>query len=257
MPPKRSNQYRHSLLIQCDKSQLEWRVAVEYAQDPVGIEELLEAHKTGFDIHEKNKVELELPSRLISKIFLFRTIFRGNGWSFANDPKFQHVSKSPQYWDEKNAKFYEKYKGLDNLHKYWAQRVIHKKMLIGIQGREWFVPMKERNGEPEIPWTDLSNWPVQGTGNDIVAIERVSLFKRLKKYKMDDVKMVLTVHDSNAVDAPDHRLKDVASIMYEVADDLPKNFKKLFNYEMSIPFPSEVKYGKSLAEQIKLTRNEL
>lgn len=56
------------MLIQADASQLEFRVAVELSQDQVGIKEILE----GQDTHSLNQAAFNLPSRLISKIYLFR-----------------------------------------------------------------------------------------------------------------------------------------------------------------------------------------
>ena len=97
------------MLIQADASQLEWRTAVELSQDEVGLQEILNKE----DTHSKNQIAFELPSRLIAKIYLFRTIFRGSGWSFANDNSFMHVSSSPSYWDDVNEKFFKKYYGLD------------------------------------------------------------------------------------------------------------------------------------------------
>ena len=82
------------MLFQCDASQLEWRTALELSKEYVGIEEILK----GEDTHAKNQTAFDLPSRLIAKIFLFRTIFRGSGWSFANDPDFMHVSSCPIFW---------------------------------------------------------------------------------------------------------------------------------------------------------------
>lgn len=239
------------MLIQCDASQLEWRVAVEYSKDPIGIKEIVDQ----LDIHSNNEKELQLPSRLIAKIFLFRTIFRGSGWSFANDPAFQHVSADPNYWDERNKRFYIKYKELDNLHIKWAQTVAAKAPIRGISGREWFVPMKiDKNGLPKMPWTDLTNWPVQGTGADIMAVARISLRNRLKKYKMEKIKLISTVHDSIVADSPDDQVQATANLMYEVFDDLPKNFKKLFNYEMVIPFPCGVKAGTNLLDNKLIER---
>src|SRR5687768_13315743 len=108
------------MLIQCDASQLEWRTILQLAQDEVGIQEVL----AKADAHSLNQKAFELPSRLIAKIYLFRTIFRGSGWSFANDPDFMHVSADPKYWDKVNEKFFAKYVGIDKCHKKWAEEVI-------------------------------------------------------------------------------------------------------------------------------------
>ena len=149
------------MLIQCDASQLEWRVALELSQDPVGIQEVLNKE----DTHSLNEKAFSLPSRLIAKIYLFRTIFRGSGWSFANDPNFMHVSSDPAYWDNVNEKFYEKYNGLDKKHKEWAQLVASGKPITSPLGRFWPIDLgTDKKGNIFIPWTILTNYPVNFSG---------------------------------------------------------------------------------------------
>ena len=67
------------MFISCDAKQLEWRTVVELSGDQTALTEILQ----GQDTHELNRQAFELPSRLIAKIYLFRTIFRGNGWSLS------------------------------------------------------------------------------------------------------------------------------------------------------------------------------
>lgn len=98
----------------------EWRTLLELAKDQVGIDEILR----GEDTHAKNQEAFGLPSRLIAKIFLFRTIYRGSGWSFANDPDFMHVSTSPDFWDDMNERFYRKYSGINSCHTRWKDIVM-------------------------------------------------------------------------------------------------------------------------------------
>lgn len=56
------------MFIKVDAQQLEWRVALELSRDWVGINEIIDKE----DVHSKNQVAFELPSRLIAKIYLFR-----------------------------------------------------------------------------------------------------------------------------------------------------------------------------------------
>ena len=165
------------MLIQCDASQLEWRTALELSKDWVGIKEILE----GEDTHAKNQTAFGLPSRLIAKIFLFRTIFRGSGWSFVNDPDFMHVSTNPAFWDDMNEKFYKKYNQLDKTHHRWKDIVMSGKPIVGPLGREWLITIhRDFRGEIKIPWTTLSNYPIQGTGADVMMLARLSADKRIK-----------------------------------------------------------------------------
>ncbi len=225
------------------------------SQDEVGIKEILEKQ----DVHSLNEKAFNLPSRLIAKTYLFGTIFRGSGWSFANDNDFMHVSDSPKYWDKVNEKFYSKYNGLDQCHKRWAESVVQGHPIVGPLGRFWFIDMvRDKRGEIKIPWTVLTNYPVQGTGADIMTLARVSFAKRIKKLPFGkDVKLVSSVHDSIVVDAHGAHLQNITNLFHQVFDDLQKNIKKLYGYEWRTPLACEVKYGPNMKEMTKCLRTDL
>lgn len=240
------------MLIQCDASQLEWRTILELSGDQVGIKEVLEKQ----DAHSLNQVAFDLPSRLIAKIYLFRTIFRGSGYSFSIDPAFMHVSTSPKYWDAVGEKFFSKYNGIDRCHNQWAENVVAGKPLVGPLGREWFLPMRRNyRGEMAIPWTTLTNYPVQGTGADVMAVARVDLAKRLKALGWP-VLLVCTVHDSIIIDGPDEYVDGVSELMYQVFDDLIPNIKEIFGYTWTVPMACEVKVGPNFKDMKFFPRKE-
>lgn len=237
-------------ILQVDASQLEWRCAAELSQDETAIQEIV----NGDDTHSLNQTAFVLPSRLIAKIYLFRTIFRGSGWAFANDNDFLHVSSDPRYWDQVNEKFYAKYNGLDGCHQRWCQLVLAGKPIVGPLGREWLIPLKRANGDFKIPWTILSNYPVQGTGADIMAIARVSAHRRIVAAGIQ-CKLISTVHDSIVVDCHSADLQRIADIFYQVFDDLISNIKRLFGYEWKTPLACECKFGVNLKDMQKITRS--
>ncbi len=243
------------MLIGCDGSQLEWRVLLDLSRDPVGIAEVL----NGDDTHSLNQVAFELPSRLIAKIYLFRTIFRGSGWSFANDPDFMHVSSDPKYWDVVNEKFFKKYDGIDKCHKAWADRVLKGVPLVSPFGREWLIEMKrDRFGELKIPWTVLTNYEVQGTAADVMMVARVSFARRLAALSTSGrCLMISTVHDSIVLDVEDERdYQHLINLFHQVFDDLPKNFKKLFGYDWVVPLDCECKMGMDMKNMSKVKRSD-
>lgn len=225
------------MLVACDAKQLEWRVLLELARDEVGIGEVL----NGDDTHELNRTAFSLPSRLISKIYLFRTIYRGTGWSFANDPDFVHVSSDPLYWDEVNLKFYDKYKGINNIHFEWKDTVQAGKPIEGPLGRLWEVPLLNKYGK--INWTQFTNYPVQGTSADVMTLARISVYNRLKKLDIPDVKLIQTVHDSIVVDCPQIAVQIVVNLFHQVFRDIRKNIKNIFGYEWVVPIDCECKVG--------------
>lgn len=224
----------------------EWRVLVELAQDQVALDEII----NGKDTHSLNQAAFQLPSRLIAKIYLFRTIFRGSGYSFATDPDFMHVSSDSAYWDNVNKLFYEKYFTIDECHSKWKETVFNDQPIVGPLGREWSINPFNKYGK--INWTQFTNYPVQGTGADVMALARVSFMIRLKKLGLEKVILLISsVHDSIVVDAPKEYLDLVAKLFYEVFADLQANIYKLFQYEWKTPLACEVKYGPNMKEMTK------
>jgi DNA polymerase-1 len=237
------------MLIQCDASQLEWRTLLELAKDQVGIDEIL----GGEDTHAKNQVAFDLPSRLIAKIFLFRTIYRGSGWSFANDPDFMHVSTSPDFWDEMNAKFYGKYKGIDAVHQRWKDTVMGGKVIVGPFGRSWSCPPKRNyRGELKVPWTTLTNYPVQGTGADLMMLARIMAKKRIQDANIS-CDFISTVHDSIVLDCRTSELQQLREIFDSVFADLPSRIYSIFGYNWTVPMACESKFGPDMKNMEKFT----
>jgi DNA polymerase-1 len=239
------------MLIQIDASQIEWRTILFLSQDQVGIQEVLDKQ----DTHSLNQKEFDLPSRLIAKIYLFRTIFRGSGWSFAHDPAFMHVSSDPKFWDRVGEKFYQKYHGIDAQHQRWAEIVTRGEPIVGPLGREWLISNRDKNGQFFIPWTTLTNYPTQGTAADVMAIARVSLMRRLKLTDWP-VLLVSTIHDSIVMDVPDEYIERVANLMYQVFDDIPKNIKRLFGVDWNVPMAGECKIGPDMKNMAKFERTD-
>jgi len=236
------------MFIAADGSQLEWRVAIGLSEDQVGLTEIREKQ----DTHSLNQTAFGLPSRLIAKIYLFRTIFRGSGYAFANDADFSHVSSSASYWDGINEKFYSKYKGLDQWHKQLAAVVMDGKPIVGVMGRQWTINIpRDKNGNLKCPWTQLTNYPVQGTAADIMKLARVMFYRRIKQRSIP-CKFITTVHDSIVVDAESKWLSEIAAVFHEVFADLPTQIYKVFGYTWTVPLECEVKAGNNMKDMIKV-----
>lgn len=234
------------MYVQGDASQLEWRTAIILSNDHTGIREI----NNGDDTHSLNQKAFDLPSRLISKTYLFRTIFRGSGYAFANDSSFSHVSSDPKYWDNVNAMFYSKYSSLDKLHHDWYKLSAQRQPILGPTGSSWLIPLRP-NGK--VNENAVSNYPVQGTAADIVATARIALWNRLRLRGL--VKrwlMCLSVHDSIVLDVPPEETQEAANLIYEVFNDLPELLQKVFHWEIPIPLAAEVKVGDNLLEMKEL-----
>lgn len=154
-----------------------------------------------------------------------------------------HVSTSPKFWDAVGEKFYAKYHGIDKCHQQWADIVVRGEPIVGPFGREWvFNTRKKGTNEFFIPWTTLTNYPVQGTGADIMALARVSFSRRLKALGIP-VLLCSTVHDSIVVDLPDEYVQQAVNLFHQVFDDLIPNIRRMFGIEWNVPMECETKVG--------------
>jgi DNA polymerase I-like protein with 3'-5' exonuclease and polymerase domains len=113
-------------------------------------------------------------------------------------------------------------------------------------GNWWYVPLKP---DGSLPWTKLTNSPVQGTGGDIVLIARITLRNRLRKANSISL-AVNTVHDSIVYDCPSAKEVDlVAKTAIESFRDVKHNIERMWKIEVPILFTGEVKYGPTLSEK--------
>lgn len=233
------------MLISIDAGQIEWRVAVELSKDRIGMDELIH----NLDMHVNNQHAFNLPSRHIAKIYLFRTIYRGSGYSFSVDPNFSPVSSSSKFWDGINEQFYQKYSGLNELHMEWARTVSAGQPILSPFGREWVIPMEtDRMGGPKMPWTKFTNYPVQGTAADIMVLVRLLLKQRITHAGIKHL-FISTVHDSIVLDIPNEDdLQQIADIAFGVFRDLPDYIRQIFKYGWVTPLTCEVVYGPNMKD---------
>jgi len=230
------------MIIQADAKALEWWTAVWLSQDEIGLNEIV----NGLDLHTENQKAFGLPSRLIAKKYLFRTIYRGSAYAFSKDPEFMTTSSSITFWEGIGDKFFTKYAGLNKKHKDWAQQVARGQPIVGPQGREWFFDMKRNfRGDLELPWTTLTNYPVQGTGHDIMAIIRVCFAKRFKRAGIRG-RLIGTIHDSILVDVEDQEVERTIKLFEDSFADMPTNFERMFGVKPNIPLACECHYGPTM-----------
>lgn len=232
------------MIINSDAKQLEVNVAAYLSQDSI----LLDEVRNKVDIHQANKERFGLPSRLIAKIFKFRLIYGGSAYSYANDADFADVGFSVKQWQNVIDEYYNKYKGLAKWHTSIIQTAIATGQLIMPTGRRFSFESKPNyKGELVWPETTIKNYPVQGTGADIMSIIRVDFSKRFREQQIKGV-LVSTVHDSIVVDVEDSEVSKVIDLFNKVYYDMPNNFYKLFGIEYNLPIFNEVSVGPNMKD---------
>lgn len=232
------------MIISADAKGLETYCVAYLAQDKVLMQELID----GLDVHGSNQEAFGLPSRLIAKVFVFRLIYGGSAYSYANDPDFMPVSKSERYWQQVIDKFYAKYKGIAQWHENIVREVTLTKKLVTPTGRQLtFELTKNFRGGMKWPITQIKNHPVQSLGADLMSIARVSFRKRFHAANINGL-IINTVHDSIVVDCVKSDLQRVSEIFGSTFADLPSNFRRVFSREFNLPLLCEVSYGPNMKE---------
>lgn len=238
------------MIVHVDAKQLEWVAAVYLSQDPIAMQEIIDA----VDMHEINRSRFNLPERRIAKFFLFRLIFGGSAWAYANDPDFRHVSKSPKFWQRVIDEAYGKYKVLHETHEKWVTEVVRTGRLCVVTGREYlFSPYRDERGELKWPKTQILNYPVQGLGHDLMALVRIELFRLLRALHDPRIKLISTVHDSIDVDVPVDRIGIVVDCVNDAFRSAPERFKQWFKVDFNLPLRCEIFTGTNLKDLTEVT----
>lgn len=233
------------MIVNADAKALEWLCAVYLSKDKVGYEEIL----NNVDQHTQNQSQFGLPSRDVAKRFVFRLIYGGGAFSYANDNMFSDISTKESFWQGVIDKFYKKYSGIHD----WHQRLEHEAMSTGLvripTGRCFrFVPL-ERRGKLVWPRTQILNYPVQGLGADLMVLARVGLWRRLRK--RSGILFVATVHDSVVLDVDPSQVPFVVESLYKTWEELPTDFERYFEVPFDLPTKVEVSSGPNWKEQTK------
>lgn len=219
----------------------------------MGIDEI----RAGVDVHTNNQLRFGLPSRLISKTFLFRWIYRGSAYAYSRDNNFSPVSSDPVYWqsviDTANDKYHQLYSFQESV----IAKAQRREVIRIPSGREWLFQLsKNKKGEYYWDIKKIVNYINQGFGNDLMAIGRVSLKRRLLKYDPKMYVLFNTVHDDIELDvANDPELcYNICIEVENVFKDIPLNFERFYKRPFVTPLAGEVSFGPNLEDLTKFDR---
>jgi len=237
------------MIINADVKSLEWISYLFLSQDKNGIAEWLEFvdNPKLNDIHTKNQKDLKLISRLISKIFLFRCIYRGPAFAYAHDPDFSQVSTSQKFWQKVIDNFFEKYHGLNAKHIELIQEVTTRGFNVSPFGRVHEHTQRQTVRGPEWNIPDICNHINQGCGADVMAVARVSFANRWFKSGLEGL-LISTVHDSIVLDVPEKNVMAAKEMVDETFRDMPKSISAAFKVDWNLPLLCEVGYGPNMKD---------
>ena len=218
------------------------------SQDKTGIKEWEEK----LDMHQYNKDAFNLPSRLIAKKFLFRWIYFGSAYAYANDSQFSEVSTKVSYWEDVIERYYSKYQGVHRLHLTLIDTAVRKGRIISPTGRNYFYRPYVKRGELVWPKTQITNHINQGLGADLMSLTRVLLRRRLKEHRNLKSVTITSIHDSIVVDCPTVEIPIVKKEIIETFNEVPRNFNELFKPKipLTLEFRGEFSCGSTKSEHL-------
>lgn len=226
------------MLVNVDGKAIEWICASYLSQDETAIDEITRA----IDQHTANQERFGLPSRLIAKTFVFRLIYGGQAYSYANDPDFTGVSTSERFWQGVIDEFYNKYSGIAKWHTALVSEASSTGRLRMPTGRFYNFSSTQRGRDLVWPRTKILNYPVQGLAADLMALARVSFRRRFLASGIIG-QSINTIHDSIVVDVHSNEVIKVCNLFQGVFDDIPMNFERVFGVKFNLPVRCEISYG--------------
>lgn len=225
-------------------------------QEWVGINELI----AGVDVHSDNKAKFNLPTRLVSKTFLFRWIYRGSAYAYSVDNDFIGTSSEPDYWQKVIDAANKKYPTLYQYQERMIDDARNRRVITIPSGREFaFTMSKRKNGELYWDIKKIVNHPNQGFGADIMMVVRYILRKNIERhYSKYKVLLENTVHDSLDLDVDNdpELLYNICITVENSFSQVPKVFSKFFGYDFVTPIIGEVKFGRNNLNLIPFSRDK-
>lgn len=175
-------------------------------------------------------------------------IYRGPAFAYCHDPDFTVVSSSQRFWQDVIDQYYSKYYGLYATHMKYLQTVNSTGKLRSPLGREYTF---KRNKKGEFSEYEITNYPNQGLGADVMAVARVTAAARFAKYNLRSL-LNSTIHDSISADCPDNEVQAVQEIFLDVFKDLPKNITRSYGIQWDLPMLGEVSVGPNMKDLVEV-----
>lgn len=107
---------------------------------------------------------------------------------------------------------------------------------------------RRRGIEDSFKPTELKNYPVQGTGGEIVQIICGKLWRHFVSNDNYGGKALLTntVHDSVWIDSHKDVLNEMGKAVKEIMESVPETLNELYGMEVPVPFPVELEAGDNM-----------
>ncbi|MEK7515262.1 MAG: DNA polymerase I [Patescibacteria group bacterium] len=220
-----------SVLVSCDYSQLELRLAAHIAEDPV----MIEAFRTGQDIHARTaatifKVPLEEVTkdmRRQAKVLNFGILYGMGSLGFARAAGVDRATATAFI-----EQYFKEFAGVARYVERMHAQARDEGYVATLWGRKRFTP-DARATFPQMRAQAeriAVNHPLQGTNADLIKKAMILIERELPEY------MLLQVHDELVFEIPKDRVGDVATRARSIMESI---------VELSVPLIVDVASGDS------------
>ena len=215
---------------------LEYRVAIDLSRDSVGKNDIL----NGVDAHLFTSEHTGL-NRQDSKPHTFAPLYGA-------DPNGKTPAIARYY-----VAFMDKHKGVKDWHGRLQDEAIQTKRIRLPSGREFAFPNARRTRTGgSTGATRIKNYPVQGFATaDIVPIAGIKLRQRLREMGSKSL-VVLVIHDEFLLDIFPGEEEVVTQIAFECMNEVHKEVKRRYGYDLWVPIEAEGKIGLNWLEMEKV-----
>lgn len=233
-------------LIEADYSQIELRIAADYANEPT----MIEIYRTGGDIHSetacttlgKSKKEITKEDRSKAKAVNFGYLY-GMWWKKFREYAFDSYGVVVTDEEARRSRelFFQKYSRLPEWHKEVEQMC---EAMGGVENR-FGQFMALPNVYDENKWTRAAairkaiNSPVQGTASQLLVGSVIQIDKELSKEM--DLWVVGTVHDAVLCDCPEEYAEDAAKEIKRIMAH--PDIMDIFGISFKVPIEADIGIG--------------
>lgn len=233
-------------VMEVDYSQLEFRVAVDLADDEQGKKDILEGH----DVHAHTASILfnEFKTATGSRKKALRTAAKADTFK----PLFGGQSGTA---DQKRyyAEFKRRYKQISDTQETWCHDAARtKELTLKPTGLKFFYPKaKFKEGGYIEESTRISNAPIQSFASAEITLGAVMLMWTWLKDTGLQSFIVATIHDSIILEVHPDEVNTVSKFANRIMkEEVVEYIEKLYNHKVGVPLDIEVEYGRHWSEPL-------
>jgi DNA polymerase I len=202
-----------NVLLAADYSQIELRLAAHIA----GVDSLKEAFAAGEDIHARTAREMfgevTRDTRARAKTINFAILYGISRWGLAT-----RLEVAPDEAQAMIDTYFQRFPGIQRYIHETLESVRSRGYSETLFGRKTWFPRINSKNQAERQGSERAaiNAPIQGTSADIIKRAMVRMLPALAEAGLDDVRMLLQVHDELVFELPEARVAAATPVIRQV-----------------------------------------